>query len=241
MPEQPALQRMLALCCLALALTGYALSCVTSPTVQLSEQQRIDNAIAEIVLTDMTTRDADLMGFSFTDQAPRDVYFAAVPPEHVWEVLRPLVSEETGEIDVPQQGGILQAAKNLESRHAAGAGLTSYHPRNRRLQRGEPAKHSAPTVNSPWQMKFNRWYQEFMMSEHGSRIYLWTYWLTEPFSEDYQAGVPVEVTAPGYSDDGELAIVWVFCPEFLHHSVGTYVLERSGKTWRIVRVEFLLF
>lgn len=241
MPNQPAPKRMLALCCLALVSTGYALTWVTSPIVKLSEQQRIDNTIAEIVLTDLATHNHEWMGFSLSGSAPRTIYFIANPPDHVGDVLESLSSDRTGQIDDPREAEIRQAVKQLEARHTAGAGLISYYPRNRLLRRVEYVQPVTARVYSSWYIKFDRWYFDFSMSEFGRPIDAWVSWLTEPFIDDYQADFPIELTAPGYSKDGRLAVLWMYCPELMHPTFVTYVLERSGNTWRILRVEFTTY
>ena len=232
--------KMLATCAFSLIVTTAALRNVPPAAPRPTEQQRTDNAIAELVLGDMTTRDGDELGFSFTSERPRLVYFLQAPPDLVGDVIRPLLDHDTGEIEDPRRAEILQAIRQLEARHAAGEGLTTYRPRHRNLRLVPPIQTDAPTVYSDWYFQCRLRYIRFSLSKTGEKIDAVWSWLSRPFTKPYQADFPVELTAPGYSNDQNMAVVWVYCPEF-HPTLGTYVLERDGKSWRIVLAKFLTY
>jgi len=58
-------------------------------------------------------------------------------------------------------------------------------------------------------------------------------------STNYQSSYPVAAWSPGYSRDGSLAIVALYFPEFLHPSVGLYLLESTPRGWVVLTKSFL--
>lgn len=51
----------------------------------------------------------------------------------------------------------------------------------------------------------------------------------------YFASYPVQVSVPGYANDGTLAVVHLVFPEILHPTYWTVVLKRTNRGWKISR------
>ncbi len=226
------MNRVLASCVLVLLATYFVLSQPAPSPSHLTDQQRVDNAIAEIVLSDMTTRDGDEMGFSFFRERIRTIYVYERGPEWIGDVDSALRDYETGESAVADRLDVIEAIQNIKDRHASGVSLSTYRPRNQCLRMVPFVEPSPPVVYTGWYLDWLIWWHTSDFGGACQRL-----WLRSPFATPYQARLPIEVSAPGYSNNGNIAVIWIYCPEY-HPSFGTYVLERTGKTWRIVATGF---
>ena len=52
---------------------------------------------------------------------------------------------------------------------------------------------------------------------------------------------PVSAWPPGYSADGDYAIVFLSIPWSMHHADATYLLTRDGDGWRVVLRQFVYY
>ena len=52
---------------------------------------------------------------------------------------------------------------------------------------------------------------------------------------------PLHAWPPGYSADGQYAIVFLSIPWSMHHADGTYLLARDGEVWRVVLRQFVYY
>ena len=52
---------------------------------------------------------------------------------------------------------------------------------------------------------------------------------------------PVDAYPPGYSADGNYAIVFLSIPWSMHHADGTYLLARDGAGWRVILRQFVYY
>lgn len=195
------MNRVLASCAIVLAAMWYSLSTLPPSASDLTDRQRDDHAIVEIVLSDLTTR--DYIGLAHGEDIPRRIYVLTRLPKYVGDVDGQLRDNE-GQPDISDRSDITEAIKNLTERHANQDDLSTYHPRNRLVRMVKPAPARAPVIYSDW-------YMDFMLTDFGMRLR--QYWNMTPFARDYSADFPIEVVTPGYSEDGKSAVIWIYCSE----------------------------
>jgi hypothetical protein len=57
----------------------------------------------------------------------------------------------------------------------------------------------------------------------------------------YMATFPMQAWVPGYSRDGNIAVVQLYFSEIFHPSIGTYVLQRKERNWKVLYRAFVMF
>ena len=57
----------------------------------------------------------------------------------------------------------------------------------------------------------------------------------------YMASFPMQLYLPGFSANGEIAVVHLYFPDLMHPSYGTYVLTKDHGDWQIAYREFATY
>ena len=60
-------------------------------------------------------------------------------------------------------------------------------------------------------------------------------------AKPYQANYPLHAGAPGFTNDGQYAVLTLFFPEFLHSSNGAYILTRRRGYWEVLCRGFVTY